>query len=59
MDHTTIGKGSKLRRVIIDRFNVIEAGESVGFDHDQDERRRYHVDPSGIVVRARGTTRWG
>jgi glucose-1-phosphate adenylyltransferase len=59
MDHTTIGKGAKLRRAIIDRFNVIEPGESAGFDRDQDERRRYHVDSSGIVVRARGSTRWG
>jgi glucose-1-phosphate adenylyltransferase len=59
MDHSTVGKGTKLRRAIIDRFNVIEPGESVGFDRDQDERRRYHVDPSGIVVHARGTTRWG
>jgi glucose-1-phosphate adenylyltransferase len=58
MDHTTIGKGARLRRAIIDRFNVIEPSESVGFDRDQDERRRYHVDPSGIVVRARGITRW-
>jgi glucose-1-phosphate adenylyltransferase len=59
MDHTTIGKGAKLRRAIIDRFNVIEPGEVVGFDRDQDARRRYHVDASGIVVRARGITRWG
>jgi glucose-1-phosphate adenylyltransferase len=59
MDHTTIGRGARLRRAIIDRFNVIEPGESVGFDRDQDERRRYHVDASGIVIRARGSTRWG
>jgi glucose-1-phosphate adenylyltransferase len=59
LDHTTIGKGTKLRRAIIDRFNSTEPGESVGFDPEQDERQRYHVDPSGIVVRARGTTRWG
>jgi glucose-1-phosphate adenylyltransferase len=58
MDHTTIGKGARLRRAIIDRFNVVESGENVGFDRDEDERRRYHVDSSGIVVRARGTTRW-
>ena len=56
---TVEGAGVKLRRAIIDRFNIIEAGESVGFHRDQDERRQYHVDPSGIVVRARGTTRWG
>jgi glucose-1-phosphate adenylyltransferase len=58
MDHTTIGKGARLRRAVIDRFNVIEPNESVGFDRDQDERRRYHVDPAGIVIRARGITRW-
>jgi glucose-1-phosphate adenylyltransferase len=58
MDHTTIGKGAKLRRAIIDRFNIIEAGETVGYDSERDERRHYHVDPSGLVVRARGVTRW-
>jgi glucose-1-phosphate adenylyltransferase len=58
MDHTTIGKGARLRRAIIDRFNVIEPGETVGYDRDQDARRRHHVDPSGLVVRARGVTRW-
>jgi glucose-1-phosphate adenylyltransferase len=58
MDHTTVGKGAKLRRAIIDRFNSIEAGEMVGYDREDDERRHYHVDPSGLVVRARGVTRW-
>jgi glucose-1-phosphate adenylyltransferase len=58
MDHTTIGKGAKLRRAIIDRFNVIEPGETVGYNREHDERRHYHVDPSGLVVRARGITRW-
>jgi glucose-1-phosphate adenylyltransferase len=58
MDHTTIGKGARLRRAIIDRFNVIEPGETVGYDREQDERRQYHVDPSGLTVRARGITRW-
>jgi glucose-1-phosphate adenylyltransferase len=58
MDHTTIGKGARLRRAIIDRFNVIEPGETVGYDREQDERRHYHVDSSGLTVRARGVTRW-
>jgi glucose-1-phosphate adenylyltransferase len=58
MDHTTIGKGAKLRRAIIDRFNTIDAGETVGYDREHDESRHYHVDPSGLVVRARGVTRW-
>ncbi|HXH13044.1 MAG TPA: glucose-1-phosphate adenylyltransferase [Alphaproteobacteria bacterium] len=58
MDHTTVGKGAKLRRAIIDRFNTIDAGEMVGYDPERDARHHYHVDPSGLVVRARGVTRW-
>jgi glucose-1-phosphate adenylyltransferase len=58
MDHTSIGKGARLRRAIIDRFNTIKPGETVGYDHEHDERHQYHVDPSGIVVRARGMTHW-
>jgi glucose-1-phosphate adenylyltransferase len=58
MDHTTIGKGARLQRAIVDRFNAIEPGETVGYDRDEDARRHYHVDPSGLVVRARGITRW-
>jgi glucose-1-phosphate adenylyltransferase len=56
MDHTTIGKGAKLRRAIVDRFNIIEPGETAGYDREEDERRRYHIDTSGLVVRARGIT---
>jgi glucose-1-phosphate adenylyltransferase len=58
MDHTTIGKGAKLRCAIIDRFNVIEPGETAGYDREEDERHRYHIDDSGLVVRARGITQW-
>jgi glucose-1-phosphate adenylyltransferase len=58
MDHTTIGKGAKLRRAIIDRFNIIEPSETVGYDREQDAHHRYHVDASGLVVRARGVTQW-
>jgi glucose-1-phosphate adenylyltransferase len=58
MDHSTIGQGARLRRAIIDRFNVIEAGETVGYDRAADARGHYHVDSSGLVVRARGSTRW-
>jgi glucose-1-phosphate adenylyltransferase len=57
MDHTTIGKGARLQRAIVDRFNAIEPGETIGYDRGEDARH-YHVDPSGLVVRARGITRW-
>jgi glucose-1-phosphate adenylyltransferase len=58
MDHTTIGKGAKLRRAIVDRFNAIEAGDTMGYDRERDKHRGYHVDPTGLVVCARGVTRW-
>ncbi|MBI3326801.1 MAG: glucose-1-phosphate adenylyltransferase, partial [Nitrospinae bacterium] len=58
MDHTAIGRDVKLRRAIIDRFNTVEAGQTIGYDRERDARRHYHLDPSGLVALARGTTRW-
>jgi glucose-1-phosphate adenylyltransferase len=56
MDHTTVGKGAQVRRAIIDRFNIIAADAEVGLDPAAD-RRRYHVDRSGLVVVPRGGRR--
>ncbi|PYM17548.1 MAG: glucose-1-phosphate adenylyltransferase [Candidatus Rokuibacteriota bacterium] len=56
MDFTTVGKGARLRRAIIDRFNIIAADTEIGFEPEID-RRRYHVDSSGLVVVARGGRR--
>jgi len=56
MDFTAVGKGAHLRRVIVDRFNIVAAGEEIGLSHDPD-RQRYHVDPSGLVVIPRGGRR--
>ena len=56
MDHTSVGKGARLRRTIVDRFNIIAADSEIGFDPETD-RRRYHVDPSGLVVVPRGGRR--
>ena len=56
MDHTTVGKGARLKRVIVDRFNIIPADSEIGVDPVMD-RRRHHVDPSGIVVVPRGGRR--
>jgi len=56
MDHTTVGKGARLRRAIIDRFNIIPADTEIGIDPAQD-RRRFYVDRSGLVVVPRGGRR--
>lgn len=53
MDYGRIGAGSKLRRVIIDRHNAIPPGTVIGYDPEED-RRRYHVTPGGVVVIPRG-----
>jgi glucose-1-phosphate adenylyltransferase len=56
MDHTTIGKGARLRRAIVDRFNIIPKDAEIGFDPIAD-RRDFHVEDSGLVVMARGGRR--
>ena len=56
MDHTTVGKGARLRRAIIDRFNIVPADAEIGHDSAAD-RRHYHVDASGLVVVPRGGRR--
>ncbi|MGE3154400.1 MAG: glucose-1-phosphate adenylyltransferase [Nitrospiraceae bacterium] len=53
LDGTVIGAKSRLRRVIIDRFNVIPAASEIGGDAKED-RQRYQVTKSGLVVLPRG-----
>lgn len=48
-----VRKGVKLKRVVVDQYNVIDKNTVIGFDADED-RRQYHVDKSGIVVIPRG-----
>ena len=57
MDHTIVRAGARIRRAVVDRYNIIEHGIQIGYDPDEDARR-YTLDPSGIVVLARGTTRF-
>ncbi|MBK8097652.1 MAG: glucose-1-phosphate adenylyltransferase [Planctomycetes bacterium] len=49
----TIGKRCKLRRVIVDKWNKIPDGTVIGYDKEQD-KKRWHVSDSGIVVVPRG-----
>jgi glucose-1-phosphate adenylyltransferase len=49
MDYAVIGRGAKLRRVILDRHNTIEPGTRIGYDAAADASR-YHVTESGLVV---------
>ena len=56
MDFTSVGKGAHLRRAVVDRYNIIPAGQQLGLDPAAD-RERYRVDPSGLVVVPRGGRR--
>ena len=57
MDYAVIRKGARLKRVIIDRYNLIEAGSRIGYDLKADAER-YTVTESGIVVVPKGKYRY-
>ena len=51
-----IGRGCKLRRCIIDKWNEVPDGTVIGYDRAEDERR-FTVSETGITVVAQGH-RW-
>jgi glucose-1-phosphate adenylyltransferase len=53
MDKSVLKKGCRLRRVIVDKYNVVQEGESIGFDPEKDHLC-CHIDPSGIAILPRG-----
>jgi glucose-1-phosphate adenylyltransferase len=53
MDYCRIGRGSRLKRAIVDRYNHLPAGTVIGHDRE-DDKRRYHVSDSGITVLTMG-----
>ena len=57
MDYVHIGAGARLQNVIVDRHNNIDPGARIGFDL-QEDRKRYKVTDSGIVVVPRGGVRY-
>lgn len=53
MDYTRIGRSSKIKRAIIDRYNKIPSRSRIGYI-DKKDSKLYHIDSSGIVVVPRG-----
>lgn len=53
MDYVRICRGAQLRRVIVDRHNHVGVEARIGFEADED-RKQYHVTPSGVVVIPQG-----
>jgi glucose-1-phosphate adenylyltransferase len=56
MDNTTVGRGARIRRAIVDRFNVIPPEALIGWDRERDLAAGI-LDASGIAVLPRGATR--
>lgn len=55
MDLVQVGRHAQIRRAIIDKGVVIPEGFTIGFDPEED-RKRFHVSESGVVVIGKGTT---
>ena len=53
MDSVVIGRGAKLRKVIVDKHATIAPGVSIGYNEKED-RKKYHVTQSGITVIPKG-----
>lgn len=58
MDRCVVGKNSRFRRVVADRFNVFPENTIIGHDTVADEKAGYHVSKSGIVAIGRGRSKW-
>lgn len=54
MENVDIGRNCRIKRAIIDKDVTIAPGTEIGYDPAED-RKHYHVTPSGIVVIAKGT----
>jgi glucose-1-phosphate adenylyltransferase len=53
MDDVQIGRKARVRRAIIDKRNVIDEGETIGYDLEDDLKKGYTVTDSGLVVIAK------
>ncbi|MEM6364696.1 MAG: sugar phosphate nucleotidyltransferase, partial [Planctomycetota bacterium] len=53
-DHVSVGRHSRLRRVIVDKGVDIPPETEIGYDHAADAARGLTVTDSGLVVIARG-----
>jgi glucose-1-phosphate adenylyltransferase len=45
-----VGRYAELNKVIIDKGCVIPRRMKIGFDHDEDRARGFHVSPEGVVL---------
>ena len=53
MDNVEVGRHCRIKKAIIDKHNVIPPHTQIGID-PQEDRKRFHVTPRGIVVVPKG-----
>ena len=53
-DGVDIGRRSRVRRAILDKYVTVEPGARIGYDLERD-RKRFTVTPEGIVAVGKGT----
>jgi glucose-1-phosphate adenylyltransferase len=54
MEGVNVGRHAKIKRAIIDKDVIIPQGMVIGYDPKED-RKKFHITESGIVVVAKGT----
>lgn len=54
MESVNVGRYAKIQKAIIDKDVNIPQGMVIGYDHTED-KKRFHVTESGVVVVAKGT----
>jgi glucose-1-phosphate adenylyltransferase len=57
MDSCVIGKNCRIKKTIVDRFNLVPERSVIGHNKENDSQN-YFIDPSGIVVIPRGRTKF-
>jgi glucose-1-phosphate adenylyltransferase len=54
MHGVDVGRGSRLRRVIVDKGVVVPPGTEIGYDAEADRGRGFHVTDTGLTVIGKG-----
>ncbi len=54
MENVEIGRHSKIKKAIIDKNVIVPPNTRIGFNHDEDIKRGFHVSPNGVTVVPKG-----
>ena len=54
MENVEIGRHSKIKKAIIDNNVIVPPNTRIGFNHEEDIKRGFHVSPNGVTVVPKG-----